>query len=94
MVVALVLLLVGHLDDAGQAEVRDSQREGDRVNQNIGGLDVPVHNPAAVDVTKRPYHLLHQVAHNVACWSRQLMIVLKRLHPHPEVDAAVREDDV
>jgi len=93
MVVPLVLLFVRHLDDAGQSKVGDSQRERDGVDQNIGGLDVPVYNSAAVNVTKRAYHLPHQAAHNIGGGSR-LRRVMKRLHPHLEIDAAVLENNV
>ena len=93
MVVPMVLLFVSHLDDAGQSKVGDSQRERDRVDQTIGGLNVPMHNPAAMNVTKRAYHLLNQDAHNIGGGSRSLRVMI-RLHPHLEVDAAVFEHNV
>ncbi len=89
MVVSMVLLFVRHLDDTGQSKVGDSQRERDGVDQNIGGLDVPVHNSAAVKVTHCPHQLLHQAAHNFS--------IEMRPHgraPLGQVDAAVLEHDV
>ena len=50
MVMALMLFLVAHLDDARQPEVGDSQRERGRVNQDVGGLDIPVDDAMQVSV--------------------------------------------
>jgi hypothetical protein len=90
MVVALMLLLLADLDDAGQTEVGDSQREGDGVNQNVGGLEVSVHHPAPVQVAHRSNHLLHQMAHGVRAELRPGPL----LQPKFEVDAAVLKHDV
>jgi hypothetical protein len=89
MVVALMLLLLADLDDTGQTEVGDSQRKGDGVNQNVGGLEVSVHHPAPVQVAHRSNHLLHQMAHGVRAELRPGPL----LQPKFEVDAAVLKHD-
>ena len=86
----MVLLVLTDFDDAGQTEVGDSQRESDGVDQNVGGFEVSVHHPAAMQVAQRCNHLLHEVAHGVGADARAVVL----LQPHFEVDAAVREDDV
>jgi hypothetical protein len=90
MVAALVLLLLADLDDAGQTEVGDSQREGDGVDQNVSGLDVPVYHPAPVQVAHRCNHLCHQAAHGVGADAR----AVQPLQPRFEVDAPVLKHDV
>ena len=86
---ALVLFLVAHLDDARQPEVGDSQRERGRVNQDVGGLDIPVHYSASVEVAHRTHQLLHQAAHGIGA-----EVWFDRRGPFREVDATVLKHHV
>jgi hypothetical protein len=60
------------------------------VYQNAAGLDVSVHNAAAVQVTHRPHHLLHYAAYGVCADVRPLL----RPQPYVEPHASVLKYDV
>ena len=59
----------GRREGAGQAEVGDLERQGGRVDEQVGGLEVPVQHPPRVQVLDALHQLPHQPLRHTAAVS-------------------------
>jgi len=59
----------GRREGAGQAEVGDLERQGGRVDEQVGGLEVPVQHPPRVQVLDALHQLPHQPLQHTAAVS-------------------------
>jgi hypothetical protein len=85
---ALVQFVILDLYNARQAKVTNSNSERDRINENIGGLDVSVHHSAAMQIAKSSHQLPHHAPQGVNSQVRG------RVHPLLEIDATVLKHNV